>query len=442
MAADVGKAADVGLTISQRPWLRAVTLCSLYFAQGLPYGFASIAVAAAMANHGATPDAIAGLMATILLPWTFKWAWGPLIDRFNGSAMGRRRPWILFAQSLMVLGVLSIVFGPDPLEHQAWLLWSLLFVNIGCSLQDVSVDALAVDQLKEDERGRINGFMWGSNYVGLAAGGAVLGTIAARTDLRDAAFVLAVSIGAIMLLPLLVRERPGERRFPWSRGAAHPTSLALRGSAMLVITRLFRAFSLRSTLVGALLALGLMTSVGLLGACSSVLLIQDLGWAQDDYSFWTGNIAFVGLAGSICGGLAADRFGPRRIAALGGLGVGVCLIVFACATGQWSNQTFVIVYMGAESFCSGVMTVACFSMFMTLSWPLVAATQFTAYMAMFNISRLIGTALVPAIVPESPTVEQWSNVWLIAAALQVVPLVFLLWIDPKQTRRVLGGAED
>ena len=441
MAAEVGKVADAGLTISQRPWLRAVTLCSLYFAQGLPYGFASIAVAAAMANHGATPDAIAALMGTILLPWTFKWAWGPLIDRFNGSALGRRRPWILGAQSLMVLGVLAIAFGPDPLEHQAWLLWSLLFVNIGCSLQDVSVDALAVDQLREAERGRINGFMWGSNYLGLAAGGAALGSIAAKTDLRDAALVLAVCIGAIMLLPLLLRERPGERRFPWSGGSAHPTSLAMGGSAWRVVARLVRAFSLRSTLVGALFALGLMLSVGLLGACSSVLLIQDLGWSQSDYSFWTGNIAFLGFAGSICGGLAADRFGPRRIAAVGGLGVGVCLVVFAFATEQWQSQTFVIAYMGIESFCSGLMTVACFSMFMSLSWPLVAATQFTAYMAMFNISRLLGTGLVPMIVPESPTTEQWSSVWLIAAGLQIAPLMLLLWIDPRQTRRVLGGEQ-
>jgi PAT family beta-lactamase induction signal transducer AmpG len=193
--------------------------------------------------------------------------------------------------------------------------------------------------------------------------------------------------------------------------------------------------------VGALFALGLMLSVGLLGACSSVLLIQDLGWSQSDYSFWTGNIAFLGFAGSICGGLAADRFGPRRIAAVGGLGVGVCLVVFAFATEQWQSQTFVIAYMGIESFCSGLMTVACFSMFMSLSWPLVAATQFTAYMAMFNISRLLGTGLVPMIVPESPTTEQWSSVWLIAAGLQIAPLMLLLWIDPRQTRRVLGGEQ-
>ena len=438
---------DRALTIADQSTVRAVVLCTLYFAQGLPYGFASITVAAALAANGAQPSEIAALIATIVLPWTFKWAWGPLIDRFSGSFLGRRRPWILAAQTLMCLSILAIAFGPDPLEHRSWLLWSLLAVNIGCSLQDVSVDALAVDQLSESERGRINGFMWGSNYVGLATGGAMLGIVAAEHGLRAAAVLLAICVAAIMLLPLCIVERKGDRRFPWSRrvdvGAVvdlQVQPLESAGSMLLVVHRLVRAFTLRSTMVGAAFALLLMTPVGLLGACSSVLLIQDLQWAQEDYSFWTGNIAFVGLAGSIAGGFLADRFGPRLIAAMGGLGVGACYLLFAFTPEWWPNQSFMLVYMAVEAFFFGVMTVACFSMFMTLSWPLVAATQFTAYMAMFNVSRLIGTSLVPELVPKEPTMEQWAGVWIDAAMLQVAPLLLLLFIDPTQTRRVLGGA--
>ena len=455
-------ATEPSRTIAGSPMLRAVTLCGLYFAQGLPYGFASIAVAAALTDHGASAGDIATLLATILLPWTFKWAWGPLIDRLSGSAMGRRRPWILAAQSFMVLGVVAIAIGPDPLEHQTWLFVMLLLVNIGCSLQDVSVDALAVDQLTQAERGRVNGFMWGSNIAGLAVGGALLGWVAAEAGLGLSALVLAVIIVVIMLLPVCVLERPGEKRFPWSTGERHAQALPPARSAMLVVRRLIRAFSLRSTLLAVVFALAVNMTIGLLGSYSPGLLIQHLHWPQAQYSLWMGNIAFVGLAGALLGGFLSDRFGPRCIAVIGGLGLAGCYLSFSALSAHWANTSFVLSYMAVETVCSAMLSVACFSMFMTLSWPLVAATQFTAYMAMLNASRLIGTGLVGVAAPETiaptlvgelwwwPTVCEhvWNHhvgylshmktLWAWAALIQAAPLVLLLFIDPTQARRVLG----
>jgi len=455
---------DQASSIADNPLLRSVTLCGLYFAQGLPYGFASIAVAASLTKHGASAGDIAALLAAILLPWTFKWAWGPLIDRFSGSAMGRRRPWILSAQCFMVLSVLAIAFGPDPVDHRGWLFAMLLLVNIGCSLQDVSVDALAVDQLTDEERGRVNGFMWGSNIVGVATGGAVLGWVAAKAGLGMSALVLAGLIIAIMLLPICVLEREGEKRFPWSQGERHAASMAPAGSAMLVVRRLFRAFSLRSTLIAVVFALGVNMTIGLLGSYSPGLLMQHLNWPQEQYSFWMGNITFVGLAGALLGGFLSDRFGPRCIAAIGGLGLSACYLSFSALSAQWVDTTFVLSYLVVETVCSAMLSVACFSMFMTLSWPLVAATQFTAYMAMLNASRLIGTGLVGIAAPDTidpslvgelwwwPTMaehawqyhvgylEQMKTLWAWASLVQAAPLVLLLFIDPTQARRVLGCA--
>jgi PAT family beta-lactamase induction signal transducer AmpG len=460
-------ATDRSLTIAGSPTIRAITLCGLYFAQGLPYGFASIAVAAALTEHGATAGDIAALLAAIVLPWTFKWAWGPLIDRFSGSAMGRRRPWILAAQSAMVLGVLAIAFGPEPIEHQSWLLVMLVVVNIGCSLQDVSVDALAVDQLTDDERGRVNGFMWGSNITGMAVGGALLGWVAATSGLGESALVLAAMIVVIMVLPICVLEGPSEKRFPWSSGQQQSESLAVDRSALLVIQRLLRAFSLRSTLLAVFFALSVNITIGLLGSYSPGLLIQHLNWPQAQYSLWTGNIAFVGLAGALLGGFLSDRFGPRCIAAIGGLSLAACYLSFSLLSAYWTNTTFVLSYMAVETVCSATLSVACFSMFMTLSWPLVAATQFTAYMAMLNASRLIGTGLVGVAAPETvdlpsiagelwwwPTVcehcwqhhigylSQMKTLWVWAAIVQAVPLVLLPFIDPTQARRIFGLRKD
>ena len=124
----------------------------LYVAQGIPYGFVTVTLAAYLAERGFDAGAIGALAAAGTLPWTFKWVWGPMIDRFGIPSMGRRRPWILLAQTGMILSILAMALIPSITDHLALLGWMIFVHNIFNSLQDVSVDALAVDLLREEER--------------------------------------------------------------------------------------------------------------------------------------------------------------------------------------------------------------------------------------------------------------------------------------------------
>ena len=68
-----------GGAITENSIKRVLTLCLLYFAQGLPQGFASVTFAAYLVANGVSVPEIAILFATVSLPWTFKWIWGPLV---------------------------------------------------------------------------------------------------------------------------------------------------------------------------------------------------------------------------------------------------------------------------------------------------------------------------------------------------------------------------
>ncbi len=423
-----------GWTMAKRPGWRLIALCGLYFTQGLPYGFMFITLAAVRAGDGRSPDAIAGLLAIATLPWAFKWIFGPIIDRFGMPSMGRRRPWILLAQSGMVLALLTLAFGPDPLTHDGYLAWGLFFMSACSALQDVSVDALAVDLLREEERGRVNGFMYGSSYMGNALGGAGMGTIVASTDLRVGFLVIAITVGCVMVLPLLLRERTGERLLPWTRGEASPQAPALADSARTVLFRLMRAFTLRSTVALAAVTLLLSIPSGFLTGFSTVLIVDELGWGVEKMATWTGIATWAGLAGSIGGGCLADRIGPRRMALLAGCGLALSYLVFADAKDLWCVDSFIVGMMVFEALLSGVLFVSIFALCMQVSWPLVAATQFTAYMAMLNLSRTLGQGLT-AEIGEFIT---FQGAYGIAAVLQVLPLPLLAIIDPHQARRVLG----
>ena len=74
---------------------KAITLCALYTAQGIPSGFISYTLIAYLAEQGFSAAEIGNMLFWVYLPWVFKFLWGPFVDTYHYLPMGRRRPWIL-----------------------------------------------------------------------------------------------------------------------------------------------------------------------------------------------------------------------------------------------------------------------------------------------------------------------------------------------------------
>ena len=81
-------------------------MAALYLAQGIPWGFATITLAALLAEQGADASTIGKILAAVVLPWSFKFVGGPLVDGIRLPG-GRRRPWILIAQ----IGMMATLLG-------------------------------------------------------------------------------------------------------------------------------------------------------------------------------------------------------------------------------------------------------------------------------------------------------------------------------------------
>ena len=206
-----------GESLAENKVRRYVSLSILYVAQGLPSGFANVAFVAFLVTNGIAVEQIAILFATVYLPWTFKFIWGPVIDMIRFPQFGIRRPWILFAETGMIISLATLLFVPD-LVASIQLVTILLFIhNLFSSLQDVSVDALAVDILEPDEVATVNGLMFAAKRGGIIFGGAVLGMLVVPFGIKSAIMVQLPLLILIMLLPLYLRERPSDRLFPWSK---------------------------------------------------------------------------------------------------------------------------------------------------------------------------------------------------------------------------------
>lgn len=405
-------------------------LCILYCAQGIPHGFITYALVAWLIERGAGTKEVAVIVTASILPWSFKWAWGPFVDRFQIAAYGKRRPWILFAQAMMIVSALMLILVPNP-AHAIWTLAVVIFIhNVFSGLQDVSVDALAVDLLRPEERGRANGLMYGSKYGGTALGAAGLGYVLANMGLASAVLLMVFMLAGIMCVPLFIRERPGERLLPFGgKATGHLVTDAHEadeGSANATVrqlmARLMRAFGRRNTIAAALLGLLIWIPNGLVYPVGMTLFINDLGWTQETYTALAGTWGLAaGLTFSVLGGFIADLIGARKLAAIAAVLLGGLLGAFALAPDSlWHDKGFVSFYLVAEQGLQGLLMVSLFAIFMSVSWKVVAATQFTAYMAMLNLSYSIGTV-------SSPFMEQIGvrKVFMIAAVFQVVVIVLL-----------------
>ena len=208
---------------------RYVSLCILYVAQGLPSGFANVAFGAFLVTNGIAVEQIAILFATVYLPWTFKFIWGPVIDMIRFPQFGIRRPWVLFAETGMIVSLATLLFVPD-LVASIQLVTILLFIhNLFASLQDVSVDALAVDILEPDEVATVNGLMFAAKRGGIIFGGAILGMMVVPFGIKSAIMVQLPLLILIMMLPLFLRERPGDRLVPVEQAGGGRGDLVRRG---------------------------------------------------------------------------------------------------------------------------------------------------------------------------------------------------------------------
>jgi PAT family beta-lactamase induction signal transducer AmpG len=428
--------------LENSPRLRLMTLCLMYLAQGMPFGFVTGTLVTFLATKGYGVKEIAGITFMAQLPWTFKFIWGPIIDRFDFHflAMGRRRLWILFAQSMMTITLLLILLLPDPAKVMTTLLWIIAVHNVFASLQDVSVDALAVDLLPENERGKANGFMRAASYLGHFIGGAVMGVLTARHGLHLAISLQAIIMIIVMMAPLFLREREGERLFPWNpleklKQTTTPAVEAATASAGALFKSFRKAFSLPSTLLAAALALIIMVGQHTISIISKPLFTQELGWSMEAYSKWiTGGGYFFALGGSLLGGLLADRFTAKRTAGTATVVLGIVWIAFSMMEQHWGNRTLTVGFIFAEQFSIGIMTVSLFSIFMSVSWPVIAGTQFTTYMALLNVSGIAGTKLAGEM-GDSP---DYTTIYLGAGIAQIAFLLLLKKIDVGETRRELG----
>jgi PAT family beta-lactamase induction signal transducer AmpG len=437
-----GDSSSEGKTLVDSYRARVFTLCALYVAQGIPWGFITVTFVTFLAARGVGAGELAGLLTLGTLPWSVKFLWGPIIDRYQMANYGRRRPWILLAQTGMVLMLFAMLFVPDPASNVHIIAIMFLIYNIFTSLQDVSTDALAVDVLKPHEMEKVNSYMFTSKTLGGAIGGAGLGTIIVFTGFKGAILLQIPILLGIMLAPLLMIERPGEKRFPWEviensqmdsneiTSEEHDAN-TVNDSFAVIFNKIRTAFSLRSAKLGVILSLSVSLSF-LLIPILPLLFVLELGWSEAQFNATRGGwILIVTMIGYLVGGQLGRQFGGKSVIIYGAFATALSTSLWGISGELWDNATWMVGIWSIRSFGWSVVMINIYSLVMKVTWGEVGGTQFTAYMAMMNLSAIIGYQLTGPLANRF----DYQTLLLIGAVLETLVIVAVLWIDPNETRR-------
>lgn len=397
---------------------------ALYLSEGIPIGFLWWFLPERLARAEVPVERIAALVAILALPWTLKFLWAPLLDVLRGERFGYRA-WMLACQAAMGLTLLPLAFL--DLEADFALVYALCVAHAcAAATQDVAIDALAVRTAPAGELGAINGWMQCGMLLGRATFGAAALRVGQAWGLAPIVVLMCVliwSIGAAAFLagleePPLVERAQGCAARP-GRGAALRATLREFGSA------LRRALLRRSMAAGLLFAAAAGAGFEALGGLVSPFLVS-LGLSTERI----GDLLLFGatpgmVLGALVGGRIADRLGARRGVVVGQVSVVASVIAVALQTqgpaGPPLVAALLVFYIGI-----GLFVASSYALFMRLTDPGLAATQFTSFMAMTNLCEVWAVATAGGLIAR----HGYGPGFAAMAGVSLAALPLLLWLAP------------
>lgn len=380
------------------------------FASGLPLLLTGSVLQAWLKDGGVDLTRI-GLFALVGLPYTLKFLWSPLFDRYAVAGLGRRRGWLILMQAGLALALLGLSVARPEADDLVALSIAALLVAFFSASQDIVVDAYRRESLSDLELG-LGSAMYVNGYrVGmlLAGGGGLI--LADWLSFPETYRLLAVAMLACILVTVLAPEPP----LP----AGRPRSLAE------AVVLPFRDYFTRE---GAWLALAFILLYKLGDTMASAMTTPfylDLGYTKTEigavvklFGFW------ATLAGATLGGLWILRIGLGPALWVFGIGQMVSTLGFVVLAGLPPSVAALATVVAVENLTAGLGTAAFVGFMGALTDRRFTATQYAL------LSSLMG---VPRVLASAPTgwlaqALGWSGFFLLCALIALPGLALLRWM--------------
>jgi PAT family beta-lactamase induction signal transducer AmpG len=397
---------------------KMAALLLLGFASGLPLFLTSKTLQAWMTIEKVDLTSI-GLFSLVALPYSLKFLWSPLLDRFVPPFLGRRRGWLLITQIALTLaiGAMSLQNPPTGLRFLAF---NALLIAFFSASQDIAFDAYRTDVLEKKEMGAGAAVAVLGYRIALLVTGSVALILADRLSWQLVYLLLAGMMSLTIIFSLWAPE-PEEKVLP-------PATLTE------AVVLPFQEFFDRSGLVRGVLILifiilyklgdSLINNMG-------VPFLLNIGFSQTDIGAIQGGMGLLAtIVGTLTGGALLSQLGINRsLWVFGGLQALSNLSYFLLAQ-VGPNQTAMVLAINIENFCGGLGTAGFVAFLMSLCNHRFSATQFALLSSLMAVSRDILVAPAGKIAESTG----WSLFFLLTLVASLPGLLLLPWFAPWNSR--------
>ncbi len=417
--------------LSEHSWLRAIfsrrmaVAFAMGFYSGLPLLLTGSVLQAWMREAGVDLTTI-GLFALVGLPYTGKFLWAPLFDRFALPG-GRRLGWLLWMQLMLAVGLVCIGFA-HPVADPVWMALVAFWVTFLSASQDILIDAYRRESLTDLEQGLgasfyVNGYRLGMLLT--SGGGLIL------ADFLGFQKVYWLS-GALMASGVLVTLWARESRVGSDSPAPPATS----------VIEPFLEFFRRQDAVLILLFILLYKLGDTMASHMTMPFYLDLGFSKTEigavvklFGFW------ATVAGGLVGGILILRLGIYAALWLFGILQAASTAGFAWLAYLGPNLLGLTGVVSFENLSAGMGTAAFVAFMATQTDKRFTATQYALLSSLMGMPRVIVAA------PTGWIAQQlgWMEFFALCAAAALPGLLLLMrfrrWLEtplPRVGQGVVG----
>ena len=392
-----------------------------------------------------------GWAGLIFAVYAFNYLWAPLIDRIQipylTKKIGHRRGWIVLMQILILISLFlwSVI---DPSENLALVISVGLLIAIASATQDITVDALRIEQISENE-GKSMAAGAAMAVVGWWSGyklGGVLSLFSADF-LENLGFqnywqltflILGILIILMNIGLMFVNETDSTERQINQKENDQLIAGKFQNSNFLTQTRTWISGTISGPIISFFKKNGFQIALGILGFVflfkvgeaflgrMSIIFYKEIGFSKSDIAIYSKTLGWITtVIFTLLGGLFVIRSGVLKAMFLAGILMASTNLLFSLLAWSGKSEILFAIAVIFDDIAAAFATVAFVAFISLLVDRTYTATQYA-------LLASIGTAGRTTLASSSGALVDWLNgdwgVFFILTAIMVIPSLIILWI--------------